>query len=58
MRSTIAPMISAGVMMAKVIWKHDEDELRDGALQAVLADAGKQGFAQAADVGAGRRRRR
>ena len=29
MRSAKAPTISAGVMQAKVIWKHDEDELGD-----------------------------
>ena len=51
MRSTIEPMMSAGVMMANVIWKHMKTELRDGALQAVLAHAGEQHAVKAAEVG-------
>ena len=37
MRSAKAPTISAGVMQAKVIWKHDEDQFgNDDALREGL----------------------
>ena len=42
MRSAKAPAISAGVMMAKVIWKQHEDRLGNGHRQRVrIADAGR-----------------
>ena len=42
MRSTKAPMISAGVMMANVIWKVMKTYSGMVPVQAVLADASKQ----------------
>ncbi len=51
MRSTMAPMISAGVMMAKVIWKAKKTSSGMVPVQAVLGDAGKHRLAEAADVG-------
>ena len=58
MRSAKAPAISAGVMMAKVIWKHDEDRFRDGLgelMDAVERQPAQEDAAQAADDGAARR---
>ena len=53
MRSANAPAISAGVMMANVIWKHDEDGFGDGRRQRIgIADALGD---VAHDVPAGRR---
>ena len=59
MRSAKAPTISAGVMAAKVIWKHDEDVFRkddavgEGRRRGVRGDAGEEHLAEAAPEGAG-----
>ena len=50
MRSAKAPTISAGVMIAKVIWKVDEHALRESPQTRLsVRHAGEQGLVEAAD---------
>ena len=61
-RSANAPTISAGVMQAKVIWKHDEgkfgnvDVVREGRGERRAVDAHQERLAEAADEVVRRRR--
>ena len=52
MRSAIAPMISAGVMMAKVIWKHMKTNSGMVPCRLSLPMPASSALLEAADVGA------